>query len=258
MDKPLSGKVAVVTGGGRGIGRSIALAFARAGADLGLCARSAEELSAVAAEVQALGQNCLTTALDVADPGAVEGFCAAVKDTYEAVHVLVNNAGAYLDRGSFEASSPEDWWRTVEVNVRGPYLMTRHLIDAMPEGAKIINLTSGKGFSAGQNSTSYHVSKAGLNILSDGLANELWARNIDVNLLVPGPTATTTLSRQDPKSGVTTGDILEKFTTSPPNGLPKWERVKHPDEVAELALQMATYPVGGPTGQVFSLARRPL
>ena len=70
--------------------------------------------------------------------------------------------------------------------------------------------------------------------------------------------ATTTLSRQDPNSGVTTEEILDKFTNAPPAGLPACERVKHPDEVAALALQLASYPTGGPTGQVFSLARRPL
>ena len=95
-------------------------------------------------------------------------------------------------------------------------------------------------------------------MFTHSLANELWDRHIDVNTLVPGPTATTTLSRQDPGSGVTTDDILEQFTTNPPAGLPAWERVKHPDEVATLALQIASYPKGGPTGQTFSLARRPL
>ena len=83
-------------------------------------------------------------------------------------------------------------------------------------------------------------------------------RKNDVNTIIKGPTATTTLSQQDPNSGVTTEAILDKFTNEPPAGLPAWKRVKHPDEVADLALQLASYPIGGPTGQVFSLARRPL
>ena len=258
MAKKLQGKIAVITGAGRGIGRSIALAFAKEGADIAICARSESVLIDVQKEIEDLGQKCLSHALDVADPKAVMRFCNAIISGYGKVDILVNNAGAYLDRGKFEESNPDDWWRTIEVNVRGPYLMTRHLISVMGEGAKIINLNSGKGYSAGQNSSGYHISKAALKMFTESLANELWERKIEVNTLIPGPTATTTLSRQDPESGVTTDDILDKFTSAPPAGLPAWERVKHPDEVAALALHLASYPIGGPTGQVFSLARRPL
>ena len=80
--------------------------------------------------------------------------------------------------------------KTVEVNIRGPYLIARYLLRRC-QWANIINLSSGKGFSPGQNSAAYHVSKAGLNMLTEGLANELWERGITVNTLVPGPTATT-------------------------------------------------------------------
>lgn len=258
MDHDFTGKSAVVTGAGRGIGRAIAIAFAKAGADVAICARSVAPLRDVKDEIKALGRRCITAGLDISDPEPVAGFCREITDGFGKVDILVNNAGVYLDQGRFAESDPDAWWKTVEVNIRGPYLFTRHLLGAMPEGASIINLSSGKGFSPGQNSAGYHVSKAGLNMLTEGLANELWDRGITVNTLVPGPTATTTLSRQDPNSGVTTEDILDKFTNEPPAGLPAWERVKHPDEVAQLALLMASYGAGGPTGQVFSLARRPL
>lgn len=258
MTNNLQGKIAVITGAGRGIGRAIALAFADAGADVAICARSSHALADVQKDIEAKGRKCLLHSLDIADPQAVETFCSEIIARYGKVDILVNNAGAYLDRGTFEESDPDDWWRTVEVNVRGPYLMTRHLISVMGEGAKIMNLNSGKGYSAGQNSSGYHVSKAAFKMFTEALANELWNREIEVNTIIPGPTATTTLSRQDPDSGVTTEEIMAKYTTAPPAGLPAWERVKHPDEVAQLALQLASYPVGGPTGQVFSLARRPL
>ena len=258
MSKNLEGKVAVITGAGRGIGRAIALGFAEAGADIAICARSSGPLEEVKEQVEAKGQDCLSQALDVADPQAVEQFCNAVISRYGKVDILINNAGSYRDRGAFDQSDPTEWWRTIEVNLRGPYLMTRHFISAMLEGAKIINMNSGKGYSAGQNSSSYHVSKAALKMFTESLANEMWNQKIDVNTIIPGPTATTTLSQQDPNSGVATETILEKFTNEPPAGLPAWERVKHPDEVAALALHLACYPIGGPTGQVFSLARRPL
>ena len=258
MGETLTGKVAVITGAGRGIGRAIALGFAKAGADIAICARSSDALDEVKKQVEAIGQACVSMPLDVSDSEAVKHFCDDVVSRYGKVDVLVNNAGAYQDRGAFAQSDVNEWWRTIEVNVRGPYLMTRHLVSAMPEGAKIINMNSGKGYSAGQNSSSYHVSKAALKMFNEALANELWQQKIDVNTIIPGPTATTTLSQQDPNSGVTTEAILDKFTHEPPAGLPEWERVKHPDEVATLALQLASYPIGGPTGQVFSLARRPL
>ena len=258
MVSSLEGKVVVVTGASRGIGRSIALTFAKEGANIALCARTKGPLINVKQEIEAMGRRCMVLEVDMADPIAIENFCSLTKQTFHQVDVLINNAGIYVDRGKFQESDPNEWWKTMEVNLRGPYLMIRHLSDCMPKGAKIINLSSGKGFSAGSNSSSYHVSKAGLNMLTESLANELWEQQIDVNTLVPGPVATTTLSRQDPNSGVTSEDILEKYAKEPPSGLPAWERVKHPDEVANLALQMANYPIGGPTGQVFSLARRPL
>jgi len=112
--------------------------------------------------------------------------------------------------------------------------------------------------SPGANSASYHVSKAGLHMLTESLSIELWPRKIDVNNLVPGPTATTTFSREDPAQKSTPGDLLERYKNKLPAGLPEWERVKHPDEIAEFALSIVIMPEGGPTGQTFSLARRPI
>lgn len=258
FDHMLQGKVAVVTGAGRGIGKSIALTFAKAGADLAICARSEAELAAVGKAVQGLGRQCFAKPADLADAGQVAAFCGDVLEAFGGIDIIVNNAGAYFERGAFVDSDPALWWRTMEVNVRGPYLITRHLVGAMRAGGKIINLTSGKGYSAGANSTAYHASKAALNMLTQGLANELWSRQIEVNSLVPGPTATATFDNAAPGQERTAEEILSAGPEALPKGLPAWERVKHPDEVAQMALQMASYPPGGPTGQVFSLARRPL
>ena len=254
----LRGKVAVVTGAGRGIGKSIALTFARAGADIAICARRLDEIEQVHTEIEALGRKCLRKAVDLADADQTTKFCNSIVRQFGAIDILVNNAGAYLERGAFVESSPELWWKTMEVNLRAPYLLTRHLVEAMRPGAKIINLTSGKGYAAGTNSSAYHVSKAGLNMMTEGLANELWSRDIEVNSLVPGPTATATFDNAEVGSERSPEDILSAGKEELPKGLPAWERVKHPDEVAALALQLASYPIGGPTGQVFSLARRPM
>lgn len=257
-EKPLNGKVAVVTGAGRGIGKSIALAFANAGADLAICARNESEIEAISEEINRLGQRSFFMSVDLGNPSEVRSFSERVLSEFNYIDILVNNAGAYLERGMFIDSDPELWWRTIEVNVRGPYLLTRFFVEKMRRGGKIINLTSGKGYSAGSNSSAYHVSKAALNMMTNGLANELWSQEIEVNSLVPGPTATATFDNAQPGKERSPDEILSAGKDALPKGLPAWERVKHPDEVAQMALQMACFPSGGPTGQIFSLARRPM
>ena len=247
-NRSLVEKCAVVTGAGRGIGKSIAIRFAEEGANIAICARSATEIEAVRSAVEGIGRRCFAMSVDLANPGQTKAFCDGALTEFGQVDVIVNNAGAYLERGAFQDSDPDLWWTTMEVNVRGPYLIIRNLIEGMKNGGKIINLTSGKGYSAGANSSAYHASKAALNMLTESLANELWERDIDVNSLVPGPTATATFDNAAPGKERPPEEILSLGRESLPKGLPAWERVKHPDEVAEMALQLACYPKGGPTG----------
>ena len=118
-DNSLAGKVAVVTGAGRGIGKSIAIAFAKAGADVAICARDENEIAVTATEIAALGRQCLPIVADLADPTATRDFADQTKTRFGAIDIIVNNAGGYLERGSFADSDPDQWWRTMEVNVRG-------------------------------------------------------------------------------------------------------------------------------------------
>ncbi len=251
----LSGKIAVVTGAGRGIGRSIALRFARAGADVAICARTISDLDGTSEAIKAEGRQCFAAAADLADPASTEAFCQGAISAFGKIYILVNNAGAYLERGTIAESDPDTWWKTVEVNIRGPYMMTRYLLDAFSDGGKILNFSTGKALTAGTNSASYHVSKAGLHMLTEALANELWQRRIDVNNIVPGPVATDTFNRGAPASA---DELLDRYKDDLPPGLPAFERLKHPDEVADFAHWLAAMPQGGPNGQTFSLARRPL
>ncbi len=255
--KPLSGKAAVVTGAGRGIGRAIALAFSGAGANLAICSRSVDELEDVKKSSEAHGVKCFAGVADLTDPEATEAFCKAAICEFGQIDVLVNNAGVEMEPGQVKDSDPERWWRTVEVNIRGPYLVTRFILGGLADGAKIINISSGLGLRAVDRNSSYTVSKAGLHIFTQVLANELWPRKIDVNNLIPGPVATEMFNRGARSVRYTPEEFLERFAKESPPGLPPQERLKHPDEVAELALYMATRPIGGPTGQTFSLGRRP-
>ena len=257
--KPLSGKTAVVTGAGRGIGRTIALAFARAGADMAIAARTEADLAKLADEIRAEGVACHIVVADVTDAAATEAACSDLVAALGKVDVLVNNAGADLAYGIDVADSdPEIWWRTIEVNIRGVYLVTRYLLDHINEGGKIINMSSGMGLTPAPAQSSYVVSKAGLHIFTECLANEVWKRGIDVNNLIPGPVATEMFNWKGRERSHSTEEVLDKFKDGLPPMFPPQERMKHPDEVADLALYMATRPVGGPTGQTFSLARRPL
>ena len=258
ITKPLAGKTAVVTGAGRGIGRAIALGFAKAGAGVAILARTETELLEVAGEIEALGARCHMGLVDLADPSETERACGTLVSALGNVDILVNNAGVDLEMRQVADSDPKKWWRTIEVNVRGTYLVTRFLLEHINEGGKIINMSSGMGLSARAQQSSYTVSKAGLHIFTECLANELWPRNIDVNNLIPGPVATDIFNREGRPERFTPEEVLEKFKDTLPPGFPPQERIKHPDEVADLAVRIASQPAGGPTGQTFSLARRPL
>lgn len=255
---PLSGQTAVITGGARGIGRSIVERFAREGADIAICARTQKDLDDTTAAVEALGRTCLAVETDLSDQMSTKAFCETVLAKFGDIDILVNNAGVYLDKGKIEESDPDTWIKNVVINLHAPYLVTRYLLSGFNDGGKIVNFSTGKALTPGNDASSYHIAKAGLHMFTGCLANELWPRSIDVNNIVPGPTATTTFSREDPAHRSTPEALLEKYKVEVPNGLPKWERVKHPDEVADLAFWLVSMPVGGPTGQTFSLARRPL
>ena len=251
----LNGRVAVITGAGRGIGRAIAERFASEGADIAICARTVRDLEVTTTSIKARGRRCYAAAADMSDPTSTKQFCDGVIETFGTIDILVNNAGAYLERGTIADSDPDTWWKTVEVNIRGPYMVTRFLLKGFAEGGKILNFSTGKALSAGANSASYHVSKAGLHMLPEALDNELWSRPKDDDNIVPGPVATATFNKG---AIATPEELLEKYKDDLPPGLPAFERLKHPDEGADLALWLAAMRVGGPTGQTFSLARRPL
>lgn len=256
--RSLAGKTAVVTGGGRGIGRAIAIMFAKNGADLAICARSKDELDEVHETIKATGAKCLASVVDVTDKNAVETFCSEILKTYKSVDILVNNAGGLIEKRKIAESDIDQWWKTIELNIKGPYLVTRLLMDGLKDGAKIINLSTGVALRAGNQNSAYHVAKAGLHMFTEALANELQPRRIDVNNLIPGPTATSAFDNVQDGKRSSAEELLTRFAGKPPPNLPDVERLKHPDEVAELALYIATMAEGGPNGQTFSLARRPL
>ncbi len=250
-ENTLMGKVAVVTGGGRGIGRAIARQLAREGADVALCARTREETDAVAQELRQLGRRALAQSVDVSNWEQVQAFAGAVAGELGRVDVLVNNAGGGVERETpIAQSDPQRWWRAIEVNLQGTYLVTRAFLEHLNDGARLVNIGSGMGHEAPRgNNSSYNVAKAGVNMFTQALAVEVWERGILVNEVLPGLVA----------NGLDPETKLEEARRrgAAPRFAPS-ERLKHPDRVAELVLWLATRGEDGPTGQTFSLARRPL
>lgn len=240
----LKGRVAVVTGGGRGIGKAIALSLADAGANVAVVARTALQLNEVCEEIRAKGRKTTPVSADLTDPANVDAAVNLIKFEYGQVDILVNNAGGATDRSPMTESSREDWLSAIRLNIDSVYMMTLGLLPMMSRGSKIINVGSGMGHSSGNSNSSYRVGKAGAWMLTQCMAEEFWDKGIDVNELVPGPVVTEA-----------TKGFME--VGGPPPFAPS-ERVKSPEEVTPLALWLATQKQGGPTGQSFSLARRPI
>jgi 3-oxoacyl-[acyl-carrier protein] reductase len=238
----LDGKVAIVTGAGRGIGRAIALAFAREGAAITCAARTADEISATRSEIEKAGGRALSTPTDVTRPDTVEHMTTATVDAFGGLDILVVNAGISTDRSEVEASDPSAWRQVLEVNLLGAYNCVQAAIPHLKaRGAgKIITIGSGMGHKGLAGSSAYSCSKAGLWMLTRVLAMELCADNISVNELISGPVST-------------------KMNPDRPGGsssLGATEWVKTPDDVVPLALFLATQPDVGPTAQSYSLMRR--
>ena len=244
--KQLAGRIAVITGAGRGIGRAIALAYAREGAHICLVSRTRSQLESVAEEIGALGGSTLVAPADVTDPAQVQTMAEQIEVDPGQVHILVNNAGGVLERSPTPDSDPDLWVQDVTLNLIGTYRVTRALLPLMVKTGEghIINIGSGMGHGAGAGASAYRVGKAGLWMFTRCLATEVWEHGINVNELIPGPVETD-LTRDRMQVG------------APPPFAPS-ERVKHPEDVAPLALWLATQPAGGPTAQSFSLARRPV
>ncbi|MEE9198335.1 MAG: SDR family NAD(P)-dependent oxidoreductase [Dehalococcoidia bacterium] len=192
----LSGKVAIVTGGGTGLGREVALRFANAGADLVLAGRREGPIRETAEEVQALGKRALAISTDVADSSQVDRLMGQAMAEFGQIDILINNAGSSdaddYSRPIWEISD-EDWRSGIDTNLSGAFYCSRALGQHMTERGygKIVNISSGFGFGTMRGLVMYSVAKAGLIQLTRVLAM-YWARsNINVNCIAPGLFATT-------------------------------------------------------------------
>ncbi|MFZ5814719.1 MAG: SDR family NAD(P)-dependent oxidoreductase [Bacillota bacterium] len=188
--KRLQGKVALVTGASRGLGREIALAYAREGADLAVCARGEEGLRRVAAELEALGARVLAVRGDASDRQDVERIVSLTLSEYGRIDVLVNNASIFgVSPPPYLLDYPvDDFVAVLKVNTVGPFLVTRQVLGAMLQRGEgsVINLTSEAGVEGFAGWGAYSVSKFALEGLSRVWAEEVAGTGVRVNLVDPG------------------------------------------------------------------------
>jgi len=242
--RPLEGKVALVTGAGRGIGRALAIALAAQGASIGALARNREQLDRLVGEIKASDGRAIALAADVTDAAAVKRSVDRTALEFGGLDIVIANAGISPAPGSLTESDPQLFQDTLNVNLFGVYATLRAAIPHLESRGRgnVIVVGSGMGHKASSNSAAYSSSKAALWMLTRVAAEELRERDILVNELVPGP-VDTSLS-QPGVSGILRSNPHE------------W--LKLPEDVVPLALFLANLPLKGPTGQSFSLARREL
>jgi NAD(P)-dependent dehydrogenase (short-subunit alcohol dehydrogenase family) len=184
----LTDKVAIVTGGSRGIGREIALAFASAGARVVVASRKQEGVDAVAAEITQQGGTALAVAAHMGEEEAVVTLVRRAVEAFGGVDITVNNAATNPHFGPLTTATATQWDKIVEVNLRGAFFLCQQVIPLMQErgAGKIINVASIAGVKPQPGMGIYSVSKAGLIMLTQVLAQELGPSNIQVNAIAPG------------------------------------------------------------------------
>lgn len=182
----LQGRVAVVTGGGRGLGRSVALAFGKQGARVVLAARTMEEINHVAEELRSLKKEAIAVPTDVSNEDQVNHLVKMTLEAFGTIDILVNNAGARGPIGPIHQISLSEWEQTLKVNLTGAFLCTKAALPVLMEKreGKIINVAT--TLTPRPNLTPYMVAKAGLIHFTKQLSRELKDYNIQVNVIHPG------------------------------------------------------------------------
>ena len=254
MEGKLSNKVALITGGSRGIGHAIAMQFAREGADVIVTARTKADLDQTVDELQKEGARALAVDIDLGKQGSVERLVQIIYGSFPLVNILVNNAGI----GSGQSPKPifeydDDFWeRSIFLNLTVPYPLTKPFVPRMidQKWGRIINISSSAGKKAFYYASAYCASKHGVIGLTRACALDLAKSGLTVNAICPGPVRTGMLERRlkmEAEEQATTVEALEESRT--PMG-----RILEPEEVARLAVFLASEESSGMTGEAINVS----
>lgn len=257
----VTGKTAVVTGGGRGIGRGIALALARNGADVAVADIIAENARSVAAEAQALGRRATALRLDVTNRQSVADMAAAALAEFGRIDILVNNAGVIGAAGWEERDTPneDDWEFIFEINVKGIARATDAVAPHMRErkSGKIINIASIAGRQGSARNPPYNVSKAGVISLTQSQALALAPHNINVNAICPGLLWTPMWERITAREAMTPnpqGKTQRELFDEHVQAQIPLGRAQTPDDIGNLAAFLASDYARNITGQAINVS----
>ena len=249
----LEGKRAFVTGGGRGIGRAIALRFASEGADVAVVARTRAEIDAVAEEIKEKGRRSLAIPCDVGDSRVVDEAVQRASRELGGVDILVANAGA-LFHARLEETTDAIWDEMMRVNLNGAFYAFRAAIGGMSERGwgRLIAISSVSGKIGGPNRSAYHAAKHGVLGLVRSVALEVAAAGVTVNAICPGFVETGMVAAF--KEGLAHHDeereaAMNRYKDDIPMG-----RFLAPDEVAAMALYLAGEEAAGITGQAYTIS----
>ena len=249
----LAGRRAVVTGAGRGIGRSIALALAEAGADVAVTARSAGELEQLVGQIQAMGRRGLAATCDVTDVEQVQRMATTLIEGLGGVDILVNNAG---NAGSHKFLNHPDelWHRMLSINLTSVYYVCKAFVPTLVEQrhGRIINIASIASRAGAPYIAAYVAAKHGALGLTRALATELLPYNITVNAICPGyvntPMTDANVGNISTRTGMTEAQARETLEKMSPQ-----KRLIEPEEVAAIAVFLAQESSKGITGQAINV-----
>jgi len=213
----LAGKVALITGSTRGIGRAIAHAYAAEGAKVAICGRNKNDILAVADEIAAIGGESCGIKIDVSDYKSAIKLVDGVQRAFGRIDILVNNAGTLGQRETIMEYDPEEWERVIRTNLNSAFWITKEALGKMvPQNSgSIINVSSGVGLQGKAKWGAYAVSKFGIEGMTQVLADELKVYKVRVNSVNPGPTRTAMRKEaypgEDPKTLPAPADITNAF-----------------------------------------------